>query len=278
MTQITAAQVNDLRKQTGAGMMDCKKALVETNGDFEKAIDVLRKKGQKVAAKRADRETSEGVVLSITNDTNNMGGLICLNCETDFVAKNETFVDLARSILNKAINAESTSIDSIKDLSYDDSTTTINEKLVEQTGVIGEKIEISSYFFIKADYVASYIHPGNKLSSLVGFNIKSDGIMEIGKNIAMQIAAMNPIGIDESSVSKEVIEKEMEIGKDLARKEGKPEAMLEKIAQGRLKKFFKENTLINQTFIKDSKKTVMQYLKECNDNWKIVEFKRVNLG
>ncbi|MBF25796.1 MAG: elongation factor Ts [Flavobacteriales bacterium] len=278
MTQITAAQVNDLRKQTGAGMMDCKKALVETNGDFEKAIDVLRKKGQKVAAKRADRETSEGVVLSITNDTNNMGGLICLNCETDFVAKNETFVDLARSILNKAINAESTSIDSIKDLSYDDSTTTINEKLVEQTGVIGEKIEISSYFFIKADYVASYIHPGNKLSSLVGFNIKSDGIMEIGKNIAMQIAAMNPIGIDESSVSKEVIEKEMEIGKDLARKEGKPEAMLEKIAQGRLKKFFKENTLLNQVYIKDSKLSILDYLKSEDENLIVSDFKRVQLG
>ena len=277
MTQITASQVNDLRKQTGAGMMDCKKALVETNGDFEKAIDVLRKKGQKVAAKRADRETSEGVVLSLTNDNNSLGAVICLNCETDFVAKNDTFVDLARSILSKAIAAESTSIESIKELNYDDSIS-INEKLVEQTGVIGEKIEISNYFLIKSDYVASYIHPGNKLSSLVGFNIKSNNIIEIGKNIAMQIAAMNPIGIDESSVSQEIIEKEMEIGKDLARKEGKPESMLEKIAQGRLKKFFKENTLLNQVYIKDSKLSILAYLKSEEKDLIVTDFTRVQLG
>ncbi len=277
MTQITASQVNDLRKQTGAGMMDCKKALVETNGDFEKAIDVLRKKGQKVAAKRADRETSEGVVLSLTNDNNSLGAVICLNCETDFVAKNDTFVDLARSILSKAIAAESTSIESIKELNYDDSIS-INEKLVEQTGVIGEKIEISNYFLIKSDYVASYIHPGNKLSSLVGFNIKSNNIIEIGKNIAMQIAAMNPIGIDESSESQEIIEKEMEIGKDLARKEGKPESMLEKIAQGRLKKFFKENTLLNQVYIKDSKLSILAYLKSEEKDLIVTDFTRVQLG
>ena len=277
MTQITASQVNNLRKQTGAGMMDCKKALVETNGDFEKAIDVLRKKGQKVAAKRADRETSEGVVLALTNENHNLGAVICLNCETDFVAKNETFVDLARAILNKAINAESTSIESIKELNYDD-VISINEKLVEQTGVIGEKIEISNYFLIKSDYVASYIHPGNKLSSLVGFNMKSNNIIEIGKNVAMQIAAMNPIGIDESSVSQDIIEKEMEIGKDLARKEGKPEAMLEKIAQGRLKKFFKENTLLNQVYIKDSKLSILDYLQLEDKDLIVTNFTRVQLG
>ncbi len=277
MTKITASQVNDLRKQTGAGMMDCKKALVETNGDFEKAIDVLRKKGQKVAAKRADRETSEGVVLGLTNDNDTIGGLISLNCETDFVAKNDSFVELAKSILQFALESESKSIDSIKALKFNDSIS-VNEKLVEQTGVIGEKIELSNYFFIKSDYVSSYIHPGNKLASLVGFNMQFDGIDEVGKNIAMQIAAMNPIAIDESNVAQEVIDKEMEIGKDLARKEGKPEEILEKIAQGRLKKFFKENTLINQTYIKDSKLTITQYLKSLNENLSIIDFKRVHLG
>lgn len=279
MTQISASQVNMLRKQTGAGMMDCKKALVETGGDFDQAIDVLRKKGQKVAAKRADRETTEGVVLGLVAEGKDCGAILSLNCETDFVAKNESFIELAKSFLTIALSNKSKDVESIKALSFD-ANMSIEEKLVEQTGVIGEKLALSNYHIISADFVSTYIHPGNKLVSLVGFNNMSDGSTEneVGKNIAMQIAAMNPVSLTESDVPQEVINKEIEIGKDLARQEGKPEEMLEKISMGRLKKFFKENTLTNQTFIKDSKKTVMQYLKECNDDWKIVEFKRVNLG
>ena len=279
MTQISASQVNMLRKQTGAGMMDCKKALVETGGDFDQAVDVLRKKGQKVAAKRADRETTEGVVLGIVTEEKDCGVILSLNCETDFVAKNESFIGLAKSFLTIALSHKAKDIESIKALSFDTSMS-IEEKLVEQTGVIGEKLELSNYHIVSADFVSTYIHPGNKLVSLVGFNNMSDGSIEneVGKNIAMQIAAMNPVSLTESDVPQEVIDKEIEIGKDLARQEGKPEEMLEKISMGRLKKFFKENTLINQIFIKDSKKTVMQYLKECNDDWKVVDFKRVNLG
>ena len=277
MTQITAKQVNELRKQTGAGMMDCKKALIETAGNFEKAIDVLRKKGQKVAAKRADRDAVEGVVLSIVASDMKSGAIMCLNCETDFVAKNDSFVDLAKSILNLALKAKATSIDNIKTLQFD-SSMTISDKLLEQTGVIGEKIELSNYFIIESEHVAGYIHPGNKLASLVGFNMAISEANEVGKNIAMQIAAMNPLGIDESNISSDIIEKEMEIGKDLARKEGKPEDMLERIATGRLKKFFKENTLIHQAYIKDSKKTIMQYLQESNNALQVSDFKRVNLG
>ncbi|MAQ32035.1 MAG: elongation factor Ts [Flavobacteriales bacterium] len=277
MTQITAKQVNELRKQTGAGMMDCKKALVETGGDFDKAIDVLRKKGQKVAAKRADREAAEGVVLAISSSDKKSGAIICLNCETDFVAKNDSFIDLARNILSLALDSNCNNLDEIKQLNFT-SSMTINDKLIEQTGVIGEKIELSNYFFISSDYVATYIHPGNKLASIVGFNMSIDVIEEVGKNIAMQVAAMNPLGLKDSDISQDIIDKEMEIGKDLARKEGKPEDMLEKIATGRLKKFFKENTLVNQVYIKDSKKTIIQYLKESNDNLDVTNFKRVNLG
>ena len=275
---IDAKIVKELRDKTGAGMMDCKKALIETNGDFEKAIDVLRKKGQKVAAKRADRDTSEGVVLALCNENNNVGGLLSLNCETDFVAKNESFIELAHSILMLALKNESLDIASIKSLSFDDGSMSIDDKLVEQTGVIGEKIELSNYFIIKSDYVAGYIHPGNKLAALVGFNTVFDGIADFGKNIAMQIAAMNPLGLDEDDLSEEVINKEIEIGKDLARKEGKPEDMLERIAQGRLKKFFKENTLLHQIYIKDSKLTISEYLKSSGRDVTVVNFKRVNLG
>jgi len=277
MTQITATQVNELRKQTGAGMMDCKKALTETGGDFEKAIDVLRKKGQKVAAKRADRDATEGVVLALIASDMKSGAVICLNCETDFVAKNDSFVELANSILMIALKENAKDIEAIKNLSFD-SSMKVSDKLLEQTGVIGEKIELSNYFIIQSEYVAGYIHPGNKLASLVGFNMSCENMEELGKNIAMQIAAMNPLGIDESNISADIIDKEMEIGKDLARKEGKPEDMLERIATGRLKKFFKESTLINQVYIKDSKKTIMQYLKEVDSNLQVVDFKRVNLG
>ena len=278
MVQITASEVNRLRKQTGAGMMDCKKALVETNGDFDQAIDVLRKKGQKVAAKRADRETTEGTVLAIVNKDNNCGVVLSLNCETDFVAKNENFISLTEKIINLALDSRVLDIESLKSHSFDD-TMTIGEKLLEQTGVIGEKLEISNYHLLQnVSHVTAYVHPGNKLASLVGFNISFDGIVEVGKNVAMQIAAMNPLSLSEVDLSQDIIEKELEIGKDLARQEGKPENMLEQIAKGRLKKFFKENTLLNQVYIKDSKKTIAQYLKDSHLELSIVEYKRVNLG
>ena len=278
MTKITASEVNKLRQQTGAGMMDCKKALVEANGDFETAIDILRKKGQKVAAKRADRETTEGAVLALTSSNHKSGAILCLNCETDFVAKNDNFISLAQTFLSLALDNNIQDIDALKSLDFDGKMS-VGEKLVEQTGVIGEKLELSNYNIVNADYVTAYIHPGNKLASLVGFNLSSvDNIEDIGKNIAMQIAAMNPVGLNEADITQDIIDKEVEIGKDLARQEGKPEEMLEKIAMGRLKKFFKENTLINQTYIKDSKKTVMQYLKDASADLSIVSFKRVSLG
>tara|TARA_B100001250_G_C19764146_1_gene773905 strand:- start:195 stop:1028 length:834 start_codon:yes stop_codon:yes gene_type:complete len=277
MTQITASEVNNLRKQTGAGMMDCKKALLETNGDFDQAIDVLRKQGQKVAAKRADRETSEGVVLSMVNEKKTIGAVVSLNCETDFVAKNTDFVELAKSFLKLALGAQSESIESLKSVSFN-SEMSIADKLVEQTGVIGEKLELNNYAIIQADYVSAYVHPGNKLASLVGLNQNGDDLEEIGRNVAMQIAAMNPLGLLESDIPQDIIEKEIEIGKDLARQEGKPDEMLEKISMGRLKKFFKENTLINQTYIKDSKQTIMQYLKSFNQDLNVTEFRRVNLS
>ena len=276
MIQITATQVNSLRKQTGAGMMDCKKALIETNGDTEKAVDVLRKKGQKVAANRADRDSLEGVVLSLISKDCTVGVMLSLNCETDFVAKNESFIALANTILSLAIDHKSESIQDIKELSFT-SGMTVNEKLIEQTGVIGEKIELNNYSIINAPHVSNYIHNGNKLSTLVGFNMSTDDVSQIGQNIAMQIAAMNPLGRNESDISKEVIDKEIEIGKDLAKKEGKPEEMLERIALGRLKKFFKENTLLNQTYIQDSKKSVKQYLDDCNKDLDVVVFKRTSL-
>ena len=232
MTKITASEVNKLRQQTGSGMMDCKKALVEANGDFEEAIDILRKKGQKVAAKRADRETKEGAVLAITSSSHQSGVILCLNCETDFVAKNENFISLAQTFLSLALDNNIQDLESLKSLKFD-TNMSISEKLVEQTGVIGEKLELSNYSIINADHVTAYIHPGNKLASLVGFNMSSvDDIQDIGKNIAMQIAAMNPVGLDEADITQEIINKEIEIGKDLARQEGKPEEMLEKIAMG----------------------------------------------
>ena len=276
MTKITASEVNRLRKQTGAGMMDCKKALVEAGGNFDEAVDILRKKGQKVAAKRADRETSEGVVLSITTDDNKFGAVMSLNCETDFVAKNNDFVMLASDIIKLGLNNKVTNIENLKSLKFNNEIT-VDEKLTEQTGVIGEKIELSNFKFVEAEYVKEYIHTGNKLASIVAFNSSPENIDEVGKNIAMQIAAMNPIALDEKQVSKEIVDKEIEIGKDLARQEGKPENMLEKIATGRLKKFFKENTLVNQLYIKDSKMTVGQYLKEIDTNLNIVSFERVSL-
>jgi len=274
---ITAADVNKLRKQTGAGMMDCKSALVEANGDFELAVDVLRKKGQKVAAKRSDRDATEGVVLAKTSTDGKLGAIIVLNCETDFVAKNDDFTKFAQNILEIAVSHKPETIEELKSLKYNGSGLTIGEKIIEQTGVIGEKIDLSGYDTIKADTVITYIHPGNKLASVVGLN-KSGDFASVGRDVAMQVAAMAPVALDKEGVSKEIIDKEIEVGKDLAIQEGKPADMAEKIAYGRLNKFFQENTLLNQAFIKDNKKTIKQYLGETESGLSVTSFLRFSLS
>jgi len=276
MAKITAAEVNKLRKQTGAGMMDCKKALVEAEGDFDAAIDILRKKGQKVAAKRADREASEGAVLATTNADNTVGVLVSVNCETDFVAKNEGFVQLAEHVLKVAMENTPDTKEELYALSFDGSMS-VEEKLTDQTGVIGEKIEVSTYEKLEAPYVAAYIHAGNKLASLVGLSaVPSQD--DAGKNVAMQVAAMSPISIDKGGIDQETIDRELEVGRDLARQEGKPEEMLDRIAQGRLGKFFKENTLMSQAYIKESKQSVSDYLNSVDKGLSATAFKRVGLG
>ena len=274
MVKVTAAEVNNLRKITGAGMMDCKKALVEANGDLDSAIEILRKKGQKVAAKRADRESSEGVAITVANQENNTAIGVVLACETDFVGKNADFIDLAHKIANTALSCKSK--EELLKASLGEMT--VEEKLIEQTGVIGEKIQINDFARIDAEYVGTYIHAGNKISSLVGFSEKADNIEVAGKDIAMQIAAMNPIALDEKNVDAEVIEKEIEIAKDQLRAEGKPEEMLDKIAQGKLKRFFKDNTLVHQAFIKDGKVSVSQYLSNYSSSLSITSFDRVSIG
>ena len=274
MVKVTAAEVNKLRKTTGAGMMDCKKALVEAEGNFDTAIEILRKKGQKVAAKRADRESSEGVAIAIANEDNTSGVGIVLACETDFVGKNADFIDLAHKIAANGLKCNSKE-DLLKSNLGDMS---VEEKLIEQTGVIGEKVQINDFTKIDAAFVGTYIHAGNKISSLVGFSEKCENIEVAAKDISMQIAAMNPIALDEDSVDSEVVEKEIEIAKDQLRAEGKPEEMLDKIAQGKLKRFFKDNTLIHQAFIKDSKQTVSQYLSSFSSKTKITSYSRVSIG
>ena len=274
MGNISASDVGKLRKQTGSGMMDCKKALVEANGDFDLAVDILRKKGQKVAAKRADRQAMEGVVIAKNNDANSKAILISLNCETDFVAKNEDFIAIAQDILDTAVSADLSSAEAIHDLKLSNGMT-VAEKVLEQTGVIGEKIEISAQL-IEDVQVSSYIHAGNRLATLVGFNAITDH--QVARDVAMQVAAMSPLAVDKDGIDQETIDRELEIAKDLARQEGKPEEMLEKIAFGRLNKFYKENTLLNQAFIKDGKKTVAQYLKDQDDSLSVTCFKRVGLS
>jgi len=275
MAKITAADVNKLRKMTGAGMLDCKNALVEADGDFEKAIEILRKKGQKVAAKRADRESSEGVVVAALNDDRTKGVLISLNCETDFVAKNADFIKLAETLGQIALQYDNK--DDFLQAPYDDKIT-VAEKVTEQTGVIGEKIEIGAFEPLEGAYLGSYIHSNKKIGTLVAFNKAPEGIETVAHDVAMQVAAMNPIAVDEPGVPQEIIDKELEIAKEQLRNEGKPENMLDKIAQGKLKKFFKENTLVNQAFIKDNKKTVKDYVKALDPELEITGFKRVALG
>jgi len=272
MTKITAAEVNSLRKTTGAGMMDCKKALVEANGDFDLAIEILRKQGQKVAAKRADRASTEGAAVAIVNSDHTTGAVIVLGCETDFVGKNESFVNLAKQLAERALNSATKE----ELMNADFEGITVQEKLIEQTGVIGEKIELSAFEKVSAPYVGSYIHSG-KIATIVGLSASIDGAEEVAKDVAMQAAAMNPLALNEDGVDQGTIDKEIEIAKDQLRQEGKPEAMLDKIAQGKLRRFFKDNTLVNQDFIKDSKVSVAKYVKSIGDV-EVVDFKRVALG
>ncbi|GGK12987.1 elongation factor Ts [Yeosuana aromativorans] len=274
MVKITAAEVNKLRQTTGAGMMDCKKALVEAEGDFDKAIEILRKKGQKVAANRADRESTEGAAIAKVNDAKTVGVAIVLGCETDFVGKNESFVELANQLADLAFNYNSQ--DAF--LAADFGGMTVADKLIEQTGVIGEKLQINAFEKIEAPFVGSYIHAGNKIATLVGLSANVDGAEVVAKDVAMQVAAMNPIALDQDGVDQSVIDKEIEIAKDQLRQEGKPEAMLDNIAKGKLNRFFKDNTLVNQDFIKDSKLSVANYVKSIGNDVKVVNFKRVALG
>ncbi len=270
MAQISASDVSKLRKTTGAGMMDCKKALQEAEGDFDKAVEVIRKKGQALANKRADRDASEGVVLAKVNDAATAGYMIALNCETDFVAKNDDFVALATSILETAIEADCSDIESLKAATLKGKT--VGETIVEQIGVVGEKIEVAYCEKVVAAQVIPYIHTGNKLATLVGLSEVAD--IEVGKDVAMQVAAMNPIAVDKDGVPADIVAKEKEIGREQAIKEGKPENIVDKIAEGKVNKYFKENTLLNQEFTKDSKKTVRQYLESNSKGLTVTEFKR----
>ncbi len=274
-TTVTAADVNKLRQMTGAGMMDCKKALAEANGDFDAAVDYLRKKGQKVAASRADRDAKEGYILAKTNADNTVGYLIGISCETDFVAKNQDFVNFVESVLNTAMENNPADAEALKALPMDG--VTINDKLFDMIGRIGEKIELSSYLKITAPRVVVYNHPGNRLASMVGLS-SAAASADAGKDVAMQIAAMNPVAIDKDDVDSAVIERELEIAKDLSRQEGKPEEMIEKIALGRLNKFYQENTLLNQAYLKEDKKSVRQFLDSVEKGLTVTVFKRVQLG
>ena len=273
MSKISAADVNKLRKATGAGMMDCKKALVEAEGDFDSAVEILRKKGQKVAANRADRDSSEGAVIARVNDEATVGVIVSVNCETVFVAKNESYVSLANQLADVALSHDS--LDSF--LAADFNGMSVADKLTEQTGVIGEKIEIGGFQRLEGAFVGSYIHAGNKIASLSSLSDCVDGAEQAAKNVAMQAAAMNPIALNEEGVDARTVEKEIEIAKDQLRQEGKPEAMLDNIAKGKLKRFFKDNTLVNQAYIKDAKQSVSEYVKSVDSGLSVTGFKRLAL-
>lgn len=274
---ITAQDVNKLRQMTGAGMMDCKKALTEADGDFDKAVELLRKKGQKVSASRADRETSEGVVFTKTNSDNTEGILVAFTCETDFVAKNEEFVALGESITDIAFDKKPSSVDELKGMELGG--LTIAEKIIEMTGKIGEKLEITAMEIVSGEAVVPYTHSNKKLGVLVTLaNVNGTDVIEAGKDVAMQIAAMNPVAVDKDGVDPSVVEKEIEIGKDQARQEGKPENIIEKIAMGKLNKFFSENTLLSQKFVKDNSVSISQYLDSVNKGLTVSDFKRVAIN
>ncbi|GIV44700.1 MAG: elongation factor Ts [Bacteroidia bacterium] len=275
---ITAKEVNELRQQTGAGMMDCKKALVEAEGDFQKAIEILRKKGQKISASRQNREAKEGSIFIAISEDKKQGFAIELNCETDFVGKNSDFLALGQSIIDLTKNHKITSLDALLNAKLD--TLTVKEKLEEAMGKIGEKIDIRRLEVLEGELVYGHLHTGGRIGVLValsGVNGAKE-VEAVAKDVAIQITAMNPIAVDKNSVDPSIIEKEIEIGKEQARQEGKPEHILEKIAMGKLEKFFKENTLLAQEFVKDNTKTIQQLLKEHGSDLTVTSFKRLALG
>jgi len=274
--QISASDVNKLRQQTGAGMMDCKKALTEANGDFEAAIDYLRKKGAKVAASRQDRESNEGVVISKTTADGKRGVIVEVNCETDFVAKNADFIAFANSIADLAIEKNVSSTEEL--IGLDLNGVKVSDALLDQTGKIGEKISVSKFETVTGEKVIAYIHGNYRLGVLVALSADAANANEAGKDVAMQIAAMNPVALDKDGVDSAVIERELEIAKEQIRAEGKPEEMIEKIAAGKLNKFYKDSTLLNQEFVKDSSKTVAQFLNGVQKDLTVTAFKRVQLG
>ena len=272
-TTVTAAEINKLRQQTGAGMMDCRKALIESNGDFEAAIDYLRKKGQKVAALRGDREAKEGVIIAQTTSDNKTGYVINVSCETDFVSKNEEYVAFAQSIMNAIIENKVNTIEELNAVKIGEQT--VADKVNEQVAKIGEKISVSKFEKVEAPYVASYIHGAYRMGVLVGLNKTNE---EAGKDVAMQIAAMNPLAIDQSGISEEMVTRERNIAIEQIKAEGKPAEMAEKIAVGKLNKFFKDNTLLAQAYVKDGNQSVGDFLKSIDPEIKVTEFKRVALG
>ncbi len=277
MANITASDVNKLRQMTGAGMMDCKNALVESNGDIEGAIDILRKKGQKLAVKRADRDANQGIVLAQTTADKKFASVIMLNCETDFVAKNQDFIDYANKIAALTIEAKPASLETLLAMTIDGRT--ISEGVTDLIGKTGEKMELAHYEFVEAPCTVAYNHFGNRLAAILGLNkVDVSGLEEVGKHVAMQIAAMSPVALDKDDVDADTIAREIEVGKDQARQEGKPEEMLEKIALGKLNKFYKENTLLNQEFINDSKVSVREYLQKADKDLTVTTFKRLQLG
>lgn len=277
MANITASDVNKLRQMTGAGMMDCKNALVESEGDIEKAIDILRKKGQKLAVKRADRDANQGIVIAKTTEDKKFAAIIMLNCETDFVAKNQEFIDYAGKIINLAIETKPASLEVLLAMQIDGRT--ISDGVTDLIGKTGEKMELAHYEFVEAPLAVAYNHFGNRLAAILGLNkTEVEGIDEVSKHVAMQIAAMSPVALDKDDVDADTIAREIEVGKEQARAEGKAEEMLEKIALGKLNKFYKENTLLNQEFINDSKMTVREYLQKANKDLTVTTFKRLQLG
>lgn len=274
---LSATDVKNLRDATGAGMMDCKAALTEAEGDFEKAIEILRKKGQKLSVKRADRDAKEGVVIAMVNDNKTRGIVVKLSSETDFVSKNEDFINTTKKIAEIALKNFPADLEALKALPFEGSVS-IGDKTTDLVAAIGEKIELTNYEKLEAPQVEYYIHMGNKAGVLIGLNKSGSQFTDAGKDAAMQVAAMKPVALDKADVDSNIIEKEIEIGKEQARAEGKPEAMLEKIALGKLEKFYKENTLLNQQFVKDGGQTIASYLKSVDKDLTITGFKHVMLG
>lgn len=276
MTKISAADIQRLRELTGAGMMDCKKALEENNGNFEEAQDYLRKKGIAKAAKREDREAKEGVVIAQTNADQTRGVIVSLQCETDFVARNEGYIAMTQKMADIALEHFPESLEALLALPYEGAVT-IGEKVGEQNGIIGEKIELGRYEHVSGAQILTYNHSNNKRSVLVAFNKKSTDFEQAGRDVAMQVAAMNPVSVGKDDVDPKIVEKEIEIGKELARNEGKAEEMLEKIALGRLNKFYQENTLLMQKFVKNNDMTVDQYLRSLDKELTVTAFKHISL-